>query len=130
MNKINTENNASYDFVAPSIADDSGKKSKTVFPTAELVKPDISSYKADVPVRRQMTIMDLGSISAETTVNLIPEPHNLNVGAIVAIRCKIESTSTTTVDVIVKVGDDTVATLKDSGTKLLLWDGEGFDVIG
>ena len=76
MNPINTENNASYNFVAPSIPEDADKKTEVMFPTAEVVSPTISSNKADAPVRRQKTIVKLGTLSAATTLTLAPEPAN------------------------------------------------------
>lgn len=130
MNPINTENNASYNLVAPSIPDDADKKVEVVFPTAEAVEPEISSNKAEVPVRREKTIVKLGSRSAATTLTLVPEPANLNVGAVVAVNWTSDSTAR---DITVKVGDDTVATLAGTAsttvTKQLLWDGEGFIAI-
>lgn len=130
MNPINTENNASYNLVAPSIPEDADKKVEVVFPTAEAVEPEISSNKAEVPVRREKTIVKLGSRSAATTLTLVPEPANLNVGAVVAVNWTSDSTAR---DITVKVGDDTVATLAGTAsttvTKQLLWDGEGFIAI-
>lgn len=127
MNPINTENNASYNLVAPSIPEDADKKVEVVFPTAEAVEPEIISDKAEVPVRREKTIVKLGSRSAATTLTLVPEPANLNVGALVAVNWTSDSTAR---DITVKVGDDTVATLAGTAsttvTKQLLWDGEGF----
>ena len=127
MNPINTENNASYNFVAPSIEEDAGKKVEVVFPTAEAVEPEISSNKAEVPVRREKTIIKLGSLSAATTLTLAPESANLNVGAVVAVSWTSDSTAR---NITVKVGEDTVATLTGTAstnvTKQLVWDGEGF----
>ena len=127
MNPINTENNASYNFVAPSIEEDADKKVEQVFPTAEVVNPTIRSNKADVPVRRQKTIVKLGTLSAATTLTLIPEPANLNVGAMVAVNWTSDGTARA---ITVKVGTDTVATLSGTAstkvTKQLMWDGEGF----
>jgi len=127
MNPINTENNASYNFVAPSIPEDADKKTEVMFPTAEVVSPTISSNKADAPVRRQKTIVKLGTLSAATTLTLIPEPANLNVGAMVAVNWTSDGTSRA---ITVKVGTDTVATLSGTAstmvTKQLMWDGESF----
>ena len=123
MNPINTENNASYNFKAPSIDDDADKKVELVFPTVEVVTPTISSNKADVPVRRQKTIVKLGTRSAATTLTLIPEPANLNMGAMVAVNWTSDSTAR---DITVKVGTATVATLSGTAstkvTKQLMWD--------
>ena len=120
MNPINTENNASYNFVAPSIPEDADKKTEVMFPTAEVVSPTISSNKADAPVRRQKTIVKLGTLSAATTLTLAPEPANLNVGAMVAVNWTSDGTARA----------DTVATLSGTAstkvTKQLMWDGESF----
>ena len=127
MSKINTENNASYNFMAPSIEDDADKKTEVVFPTAEVVNPTISSNKADAPVRRQKTIVKLGTLTAATTLTLAPEPANLNVGAMVAVNWTSDGTAR---NITVKVGTDTVATLSGTAstkvTKQLMWDGESF----
>ena len=130
MSKINTEHNASYNFVAPSIPEDADKKVEVVFPTAEAVSPAISSDNADAPVRRQTTIVKLGTLSADTTLNLAPEPANLNVGATVAVNWTSDSTAR---DITVNVDGDTVTTLEGTAstevTKQLMWDGEGFIAI-
>ena len=127
MNPINTENNASYNFVAPGIPEDGDKKTETVFPTAEVVNPTVSSNKASAPVRRQTTVVKLGSLSAATQLTLAPEPANLNVGAMVAVNWTSDSTAR---DITVKVGTATVATLSGTAstnvTKQLMWDGESF----
>ena len=130
MNPINTENNASYNLVAPSIPEDAGKKVEVVFPTAEAVKLEIISDEAEVPVRREKTIVKLGSRSTKTTLTLVPEPANLNVGAVVVVNWTSDSTAR---DISVKVGDNRVALLAGTPsttvTKQLLWDGEGFIAI-
>lgn len=87
MSKINTENNASYDFVAPSISDDANKKSKTVFPTAETVHPVADEHQVCImPLRRQATVVNLGEVTEGVFLVLVPEPANLNMGAIVAVE--------------------------------------------
>lgn len=127
MNPINTENNASYNFMAPSIDDDADKKVEVVFPTAEAIEPAISSNKAEAPVRRQTTVVKLGTLSAAATLTLAPEPANLNVGAEVIVNWTSDATAR---NVTVKVGEDTVATLAGTAStnvsKRLVWDGESF----
>lgn len=130
MNPINTENNASYNFVAPSIPEDADKKVEVVFPTSEAVEPTASSNVSEAAVRREKTIVKLGSVSANQTLVLKPEAANLNVGAVVAVNWTSDSTAR---NVAVKVGAstaDTIATLAGTAsttvTKQLLWDGEGF----
>ena len=127
MSKINKENNASYNFKAPSIAEDADKKIEPVFPTSEVVSPTITSNAASAPVRREKTIVKLGTVSAATTLTLVPEQENLNIGAVVAVNWTSDSTARA---ITVKVGEDTVATLSGTAstkvTKQLMWDGEGF----
>lgn len=127
MNPINTENNASYNFVAPSIEGDADKKVEMVFPTAEVVEPTVTSNAASAAVRREKTIVKLGTLSAAATLTLVPEPANLNIGAIVAVNWTSDGTAR---NITVKVGADTVATLAGTAstnvTKQLVWDGNSF----
>lgn len=127
MSCINLDNNASYNFKAPSIDDDADKKIEPVFPTSEKVTPEISSNKAKAAVRRAVTVIDLGSVTAAQELTLEPEAANLNIGALVIVSWTSDTTARA---VTVKVGADTVATL--AGTistkvnKQLMWDGAGF----
>ncbi len=127
MTCINLDNNASYNFKAPSIDDDADKKIEPVFPTSEKVIPEISSNKAKAAVRRAVTVIDLGSVTAAQELTLEPEAANLNIGALVIVSWTSDTTARA---VTVKVGADTVATL--AGTistkvnKQLMWDGAGF----
>lgn len=127
MNPINKKHNSSYNFVAPDIEDDADKKVEPVFPTSEVVTPSISSNTATAPVRRQKTIINLGSLSAATALTLAPEPKNLNIGAVVLVSWTSDGTAR---NITVKVGNDTVATLAGTAstkvTKQLVWDGETF----
>ena len=127
MNPINMKNNASYNFMAPDIEDDADKKVEVIFPTGEAVTPSISSNKAKVKVRRQITSIKLGTLSAATELDLEPEPANLNVGAVLIVSWTSDGTAR---NITVKVGDDTVATLAGTAStnvnKQLVWDGESF----
>lgn len=113
--------------MAPDIDDDADKKVEVIFPTSEAVTPSISSNKATVKVRRQKTIVKLGSLSAATELDLEPEAENLNVGAVVIVSWTSDGTAR---NITVKVGADTVATLSGTAstkvTKQLVWDGESF----
>jgi len=127
MTAINMKFNASYNFVAPDIEDDADKKIEPVFPTSEVVTPDISSNKATVQVRRQNTIVKLGSLSAAMELTLEPEAANLNTGAVVIVSWTSDGTAR---NITVKIASDTVATLAGTAstkvTKQLVWDGESF----
>ena len=124
---INKENNASYNMVAPSIADDAGEKVEVVFPTSEVKDTTVSSNAASAAVRREKTIVKLGTLTAAATLTLVPEAGNLNVGAIVAVNWTSDGTARS---VTVQVGAATVATLAGTAsknvTKQLMWDGESF----
>lgn len=127
MNPINKKFNSSYNFVAPDIEDDADKKIEPVFPTSEVVTPTVSSNAATTKVRRQHTIIKLGTLSAATTLTLQPEAKNLNKGAVVLVSWTSDSTAR---NITVKIGTDTVATLAGTAStkvnKQLVWDGESF----
>lgn len=127
MTAINKKYNSSYNFTAPDIADDADKMVEPVFPTSCVVTPTLASNKTDVVVNRQNTIIKLGDLTAAAELKLNPESQNLNIGAIVAVSWKSDSTAR---NVTVKVGSTTVATLtgtaSTSVTKQFMWDGEGF----
>lgn len=86
MNVINTETNASYGFVAPNVPADGDKKKETVFPTAETVHPMAESGVFNVPLRRQATVVNLGTVTQDHIVILSAEPANLNAGAVVVVE--------------------------------------------
>ena len=130
MATINKENNASYGMVAPYIEDDADKKTEMVFPTAEAVSVTLTANAASVAVRRETTIVKLGTLAAAATVTLVPEPKNLNIGSKVMVNWTSDSTGR---NVSVKVGNDTIATLTGTAsttvTKQLVWDGNTFIVL-
>ena len=130
MATINKTNNASYGMVAPDIEDDADKKTEMVFPTAEAVSVALTANAASVAVRRDTTIVKLGTLAAAATVTLVPEPKNLNIGSKVMVNWTSDSTGR---NVSVKVGNDTIATLTGTAsttvTKQLVWDGNTFIVL-
>ena len=130
MATINKTNNASYGMVAPDIEDDADKKTEMVFPTAEAVDVALTANAASVAVRRETTIVKLGTLAAAATVTLVPEPKNLNIGSKVMVNWTSDSTGR---NVSVKVGNDTIATLtgtaSETVTKQLVWDGNTFIVL-
>ena len=130
MATINKTNNASYGMVAPDIEDDADKKTEMVFPTAEAVSVTLTANAASVAVRRDTTIVKLGTLAAAATVTLVPEPKNLNIGSKVMVNWTSDSTGR---NVSVKVGNDTIATLTGTAsttvTKQLVWDGNTFIVL-
>ena len=95
---INKETNASYNLVAPGIEKHAGKEVKVFFPTAELVNPAIIDDEADVKVECDTTIIDLGIISADTTLNLT-QGNDLNIGARAVVIATNEEEATYHVEV-------------------------------
>ncbi len=127
MNTINSRTGATYHMEAPEINADQGQTKKTIFPTSEVVSPSVTSNAASVAINREKTIVKLGTRTAATTLTLVPEAANLNVGAIVAVNWTSDGTARA---ITVKVGESTVATLTGTAstnvTKQLMWDGEAF----
>lgn len=128
MSKINTENNASYNFIAPSIPEDADKKVEVVFPTAEVVQAEDGD---EITVRRQTTIVKLGGISDDACLTLTPDPANLNVGATVVVNWESDDTAR---DVTVRSNVSAYEVLfegiaDEEVTKLVMWDGEDFIAI-
>lgn len=127
MNTINSKTGATYHMEAPEIAADAGQSVKTVFPVYAAVTPVIESNKASVAVNRQKTVVKCGTLSAGLALTLVPDTASLNIGAAVIVTWTNPSSK---VDITVKVGSDTVATLvgvnSQTVTKQLVWDGEGF----
>ncbi len=124
---INKKNGSSYNFEAPNIIEDTNKKVKAIFPTAEAVSPTVSANAASVAINREKTIIAFGSLSAATTLELVLVAANLNVGAVVIVSWTSDSTAR---NITVKLGDNTVATLAGTAStkvnKQLMWDGETF----
>lgn len=124
MTAINKKLNASYNMLAPEISDDSDKKTETIFPTSETANPTVSANAASVKVRREKTVIKLGTLTAACTLNLAVEKENLNIGAVVAVNWKSDATAR---NVTVKSGAATLATLAGTAsaesTRLLIWDG-------
>lgn len=124
---INKENNASYNFKAPTIEEDADKKTEILFPTVEKATPTLSDNAATVKVERDTTIVDLGSLSAAATLTLTPG-DNLGVGAKVVVKSTSDTTArnvtvkkdaTTTVGIITGTASATVA-------KIVVWDGSAW----
>lgn len=122
----NHSNGASYGFKAPSIAADAGKHIEVPFPTFEKVTPTVSSNAATVDIARTTTMIDFGNSELANATNLtLKDDANLPAGARCLVKWKNPSTK---VDVTVKKGSTTVATLTGVNSKVtsyeLVWDGE------
>ncbi|HQL71206.1 MAG TPA: hypothetical protein PLA77_10265 [Bacteroidales bacterium] len=68
MSYINLEQNASYNFKAPSIDADADTKVEVVFPTQEAQSPTVTETTA-IEINRQTTAVNLGELAASITLN-------------------------------------------------------------
>lgn len=121
---IEKETNASYGFVAPKIEKDADKKIEVVFPTSELVEPELDSNAAEVKVERDTTIVDMGTLSAAATLTLTPG-ESLNVGAKVVVKAASDGTARALT--VKKDAGTTVATVSGTASttkvKQFVWTG-------
>jgi hypothetical protein len=93
MSYINMQTNASYNFVAPNISKDADKKMNVVFPTTE--KLDVpAAASISIPIERVITIVDLGTLAADATLNLVIG-DDIPVGALLTIKAKSDGTART-----------------------------------
>ena len=129
---IDKEKNASYNFVAPKIAEDANKQVNVMFPTVGVKSVTLNTNAATVEVERTTTIVDLGSdnLSAAATLTLTPG-DGLPAGAEVLVKWSNGSTkydvtvkkdASTTVGTLVGVANTTV-------TKRLVWSGSAWLIV-
>lgn len=130
---LNKETNASYNFVAPNISEDENKKVEVAFPTSEKKDVTLSANKAEVDIKRNITIVDLGSdaLTTAAVVTLIPDSQ-LPIGAKVYVKW---TNGTAAVGVNVKK-DSSAAAVNLPGaasstvTRELLWTGTDWLLVG
>lgn len=91
MSYLNMNQNSSYNFRAPNIAADADKKLEVVFPTQEAQAPVVAAG-TPVEINRQTTVIDLGELAANTTVNATIG-DDVERGAIVMIKAKSDGTA-------------------------------------
>ena len=127
---IDKEKNSSYNFKAPKIAADEGKKVEVMFPTVEKVSPTLSSNAATVEVNRDMTVVDLGSLSAAATLTLTPT-DNLGIGAKVVVKATSDGTARNVT--LKKDASTTIGTISGTAnttvSKMVIWDGSAWVLI-
>lgn len=125
MNAVNKTNDASYEFVAPNIAKDAGKKVPMVFPTAECIdKPG-----EFLTLRRQLTIVDFGTDLRPVNINA--DEANLNIGATLIMRHHNKNADAESCRI--RFGDDEIGFVVDPGTesvKMLVWNGTRLLLVG
>lgn len=88
---FNMTTNSSYNFKAPSIDADADQKIEVVFPTNEALAPEAGATIA-VAINRQVTTIDLGTLSAAATVNATIS-SDVERGAMINIKAKSDGTA-------------------------------------
>lgn len=124
MNAVNKTNDASYEFVAPNIAKDAGKKVLMVFPTAEIDQPG-----KFLTLRRQLTIVDFDTDIGTVVINA--DEANLNIGATLIMRHYNKNDDAESCKI--RFGDDEIGFVVDPGTesvKMLVWNGTRLLLVG
>ena len=124
MNAVNKTNDASYEFVAPNIAKDAGKKVPMVFPTAEIDQPG-----KFLTLRRQLTIVDFDTDIGTVVINA--DEANLNIGATLIMRHYNKNDDAESCKI--RFGDDEIGFVVDPGTesvKMLVWNGTRLLLVG
>lgn len=91
MSYLNMNQNSSYNFKAPNIAADADQKIEVIFPTQEALSPSVAAETA-VTINRQTTVIDLGELSANITLNATIG-SDVERGAIVAVKAKSDGTA-------------------------------------
>lgn len=91
MSYIQMTQNASYNFKAPNIEADADKKIEVVFPTSENQSVEAAATIA-VDVNRTTTLVDLGTLAADATLNLTIG-DDVPVGAILNVKAKSDTTA-------------------------------------
>lgn len=118
---------AAYNFVAPEIAEDEGKKVEVVFPTQEKKDVTLASNAASVDVKRTLTFLDLGTVGANATLTAKAD-SNLPLGSRVIVTWTSDSTARS---ITIKTDANTTActlagTASEKVTKELIWNGETY----
>jgi len=90
---INLNNNASYNFKAPTIDADADGKIEVVFPTHEGQAPTAGATIA-VNINRQVTTIDLGELAAAATLNATVS-SDVERGAIIHVKALSDGTART-----------------------------------
>lgn len=121
---INKLLNSSYNFLAPSIDADADKKVEVVFPTSEA---QVVAAAATIPIEvvRTNTVIDLGTLAADATVNATIG-DDVPVGAILVVKAKSDGTARA---VTFGTGIDGAAlagTISKTKTAMFVFDGTIF----
>ncbi len=85
MTKINLNTNASYNFVAPEIAEDANKKVEVNFPTAENIKVEPIDGIIEQTIKREKTIITVEEPLTSDLAIILHKSASIGIGAIVTI---------------------------------------------
>lgn len=124
MSYYNKDNNAMYNYVAPSIEADEDAVIELTFPTRRIGASAFTSDALTLEVNDDLTIRTFATeVAAGATLTITPASH-LNVGA----RCILQFTfGSTKYDITVKTGNTTDAVLVGVVSKTvtyeLVWSG-------
>ena len=122
---VNLDTHASYNFKAPRITEDAGKKTEVPFPTTAIVKPEGDT--ATVNVCRQTTYVRFGTLASNGRLDLSVEADNLAPGAVLVVSW---ASGERKCDVFVNLGTGLtlilLGTASERVMKQLVWDGETF----
>jgi hypothetical protein len=88
---LDTTQNSSYNFKAPSIAADADQKIEVTFPTAEKQVVTAAATTA-IAINRTVTVIDLGELAAAMTLNATIS-DDVEVGAIIHIKALSDGTA-------------------------------------
>lgn len=118
---------ASYNFIAPDIEEDEGKSIEVVFPTTDKKDVTLVSNAAEVNIRRNLTLLSLGSLTAAATLTLKADA-GLTAGSRVVVTWESDDTAR---NITIKTDASTTActlagTISTKVTKEMIWNGATF----
>jgi hypothetical protein len=128
MTTINMTNDASYNFVAPTIEADACSKVEVVFPTSEA---QVLTPAAEITatVQRSTTIIDCGQLTANANLDLTITP-DVPVGASLTVKMASDTTARTLTLGNGFVGNPIVGTPSNTFVTPFVFDGTNFIATG
>lgn len=125
---VNLETDASYNFVAPCIPEDAGKKIEVVFPTVGIAVLEGSSpYTAHLSRSTTWICIENG-LAATARLNLVADTAALAPGTAVMLSVSVSGSSRRSV--IVSLNGSEICTMTFPAyvrsLRALVWDGNGF----
>lgn len=121
---VNLNTNASYDFIAPEISKDADGKITTVFPSAE--KQSLASAAVIAAlVERTTTVLDLGTLSNDATLNLTLG-SDIPVGALLLVKAGSDATARTLTLGTKFLSPALAGAISKNKSQLFMFDGSNF----